>query len=85
MLQRAKNTRAWIVLPNLQSTQISCLLTSLHLLPVTSHIKYKIATITYKSLLNLPIFINYFITTNHRPRHLCSGDQNLLALPTTSS
>jgi len=39
-----------IVLPNLQSTPVASLLLRLHWLPVISRIKYKLATITYKSL-----------------------------------
>jgi len=49
-LQRAENTLAWVVLPNLQSTPVSSLLIRFHLVLLTSHIKCKLATITCKSL-----------------------------------
>jgi len=64
-LQRAQNTLAWIVLPNLQSIPVASLLLRLHWLLVISHIRYKLAAITYKSLsLAQPTCICYFSSIN---------------------
>ena len=84
-LQRAQSTHARIVLPNLQSAPVCSLLAHLHWLPVTSHIKYKLATITYKSLsVAQPTYLHWLLHYEP-PQPLCSRDQNLLALFTTLS
>jgi len=85
-LQRAQNTLARIVLPNLQSTPVASLLLWLHWLPVISRIKYKVATIIYKSLsVAQPTYLHLILQQCQPTRSLRSGSQNLLALPTKSS
>jgi len=84
-LQRAQNTLAWIVLPNLQSIPVASLLLRLHWLLVISHIRYKLAAITYKSLsLAQPTYLHLLLQQRQPTRSLRSGSQNLLALPTLS-
>jgi len=85
-LQRVQNTLARIALPNLWSTPVLSLLNRLHWLPVTSRIKYKLATITYKSLsVAQPTYLHQLLHQYQPIRSLRSGGQNLLALPTISS
>jgi len=64
---------------------IASLLLRLHWLPVISHIRYKLAAITYKSLsLAQPTYLHLLLQQRQPTRSLRSGSQNLLALPTLS-
>ena len=84
-LNRAQNTLAWIVLRNLWSTPVASLLIRLYWLPVISRIKYKQATITYKSqLVAQPTYLHLLLQQYQRTRSLWSGSQNLLVLPILS-
>ena len=85
-LQRAQNTLARIVLPNLWSTPVAFLVLRLRWLPVISRIKYKLATIAYKSLsVAQPTYLHLLLQQYQPTRSLRSGSQSLLALPTLSS
>jgi len=57
LLQRAQNTLAWIVLPNLQSTP--SVLSRLHWLPVAARIKYKLE-LNHCQLHNTPAVVASF-------------------------
>ena len=58
---------------------------TVHMLPVTSRIKYKIAIITYKSLsIVQSTYLNRLLHHYKPSRRLCSDNENLLALPTSS-
>ena len=83
VIQRNQNTLAWIVL---RSAPVASVLLRLHWLPVISHIKYKLATITYKSLsVAQPTYLHLLLKQYQPTRFLRSGSQNLLALPTLLS
>ena len=85
-LQRAQNTLERIILPNLRSTPVASLLLHLYWLPVISRIRYKLATITYKSLsVAQPTYLHLLLQQYQPTPFLQSSSQNLLALPTLSS
>jgi len=85
-LQQAHNILAQIVLLNLHSTHIISLLSRLHWLPVTTRIKYKPATIAHKLFsVTQPTHLHLLFQQYQPVQPLCSGDQNLLALPSATS
>jgi len=79
---------SWILLPNLQSIPVASLLLSkvgemqLEWLPAISHIKHKLATITYKLLsVTQPTYLHLLLQQYQLTRSLRSGSQNLHCHP----
>ena len=82
-LQRIQNSAARIVLnQHNRSTPSSQLLSQLHWLPVSYRIKFKLATITYKTLsVGQPSYLLTSLNPYHPTRSLRSSDQQLLNKP----
>ena len=83
-LQRVQNTAARILTRTRKSEHISPILRSLHWLPVSKRIDYKIMILTYKCLHNLaPSYLQDLIHPYQPSRSLRSSSQVLLQIPKT--
>ena len=82
-LQVVQNSLARAIYPSVRrSDHVSPLLHKLHWLPVSSRIKFKIATLTFKVLkFQKPAFIFDLIAPYILPRSLRSSSKNLLIVP----
>jgi len=85
-LQTAQNSLARIVLPSSRHQSFINLLRELHWLPIHSHINFKLASITYKTLsTNQPIYLRSLLDQYTSIRTLRSTDQHLLDRPFVST
>ena len=82
-LQRVQNSVARAVVPSVKRSQhISPTLSKLHWLPVKQRIKFKIATITFKTLHNKqPSYLSELLKSHNPSRPLRSSDKQLLDVP----
>jgi hypothetical protein len=82
-LQLVQNALARVVVPTVRrSHHISPTLRSLHWLPIPQRIKYKIASITFKTLHHLqPSYLLNLLTPYCPSRLLRSSDQHMLTVP----
>ena len=82
-LQYVQNSLARVVCKSSRrQAHTSALLKSLHWLPVTQRIKYKIALLTFKTLHHgKPAYLSDLISPYKPSRNLRSSDANLLAVP----
>jgi len=82
-LQYVQNSLARVVCKSSRlQAHTSDLLKSLHWLPVTQRIKYKIALLTFKTLHHgKPAYLSDLISPYKPSRNLRSSDANLLAVP----
>ena len=63
---------------------ITPVLKSLHWLPVSLRIEYKVSLLTHQCLYgNAPIYLKELITPQHSSRHLRSSQANVLQIPRT--
>ncbi len=85
-LQSIQNSLARVVCRASRFCHVTPLLKSLHWLPVSYRIKFKIATITYKSLtLKQPAYLCNLLKPRSRPQTLRSNNQNYLQVPKTKN
>ena len=85
-LQRLQNSAARLIFNENKYCHITPLLKDLHWLPVESRIKYKILTLTYKSLNGMESnALKDQIKPYHPRRNLRSQNQQLLIIPQTGS
>lgn len=84
-LQRIQNSSARLVLKKKKRDHITPMLQQLHWLPVSTRIKYKLNTLTYKCLNNLaPSYLSDSLSFYQPSRPLRSSHDNLkLNIPTT--
>jgi hypothetical protein len=82
-LQRVQNALARVVVPSVKrSTQISPTLRELHWLSVDQRMKFKIASLVFKTLRhNQPPYLVEIIALNKHSRSLRSSLQNKLVVP----
>ena len=81
-LQRIQNNAARLVCKKNIYEHVTPLFWSLHWLPIEYRIKYKIATLCYKTLNNnTPHYISELINLYTPPRSLRSENQMLLSVP----
>ena len=82
-LQRVQNNAARLVLRARRSDHVSPLLSSLHWLPITSRIKYKICSLTYPSLFDSgPVYLSNLLQTYSPACTLrSSADTRILSMP----
>ena len=84
-LQRVQNSLARVVVPSVKySEHISPVLRKLHWLPIAQRIKYKIASITFKTLQDKqPSYLLDLLHPYTPSRTLRTSDQHLLSIPYT--
>ncbi len=84
-LQKIQNSETRILTGAKRHSQISPVLKQLHWLPISSRIKYKISTLTYKCINNLaPICFSELVTLRTEMQWVRSADDDLtLATPRT--
>ena len=83
-LQRIQNTAARILTRTKKHEHISPVLKSLHWLPISKRIEYKILTLTFKCLHSLaPSYLKDLIKQHKPGRSLRSASQRLLHVPAT--
>jgi hypothetical protein len=81
-LQRVLNTAARIVLLKRKTESATCLLKTLHWLPVKQRVSFKIALLTYKSLMvESPQYLQELLTVNIPVRDLRSSKSLCLSVP----
>ena len=81
-LQRFQNHAARLVLKKKKRDHITPMLRTLHWLPVSARMSYKIATLCHKCLNNkAPSYLSDLIQIHVPSRSLRSGDQYLLRVP----
>ena len=86
-LQRIQNSLARVVVPSARrSDHIQPVLQRLHWLPVEKRIIFKMATLTFKTIVNKQPSYLYDLITVHAPlRNLRSSGKNLLVVPRVDS
>ena len=85
-LQRVKDTAARLVTGTKKREHITPVLQSLHWLPVTHRVQYKILLYAFKIRHGLaPVYMNNMISTYCPPRSLRSESANLLSIPLTKT
>ena len=85
-LQHVQNTLARVVLRSNYSRPSAQLLSELHWLPIESRIKFKLATITYKTLsTSQPQYLRSSLNAHIPTRYTRSADQQQLAKPYCST
>lgn len=85
-LQRVQNTAARLITGSRKHEHITPVLKTLHWLPVTQRIKYKIFLLTFKCLHGLaPIYLQELIVPYQPTRCLRSSGSNLLSVPKSKS
>ena len=83
-LQRVQNSAARLVSRCPWRDHITPILKSLHWLPVSARIKFKVILITYKILNNsAPVYLSDLLSPYAPKRELRSQNQNLLSVPKT--
>jgi hypothetical protein len=84
-LQKVQNNAARLILRRSRSSHVTPLLHSLHWLPVTKRIEYKLSLLCFKSLNNLaPTYISDLIYVYVPSRQLrSSSDSSILKVPRT--
>src|SRR6267154_1038551 len=84
-LQLVQNSLARVVVRSSRRFHpITPVLRSLHWLPISSRINYKIASITFKTFLNQqPAYLHHLLTPYFPTRSLRSSDKHLLVVPST--
>ena len=82
-MQRVQNNAARLVLKARKSDHVTPLLHSLHWLPISARLHYKLSTLTYTSLFDSgPVYLSDLIHTYTPSRHLrSSSDTRTLSLP----
>ena len=86
-LQKVQNSLARVVVPSVRRRHhITPTLKMLHWLPIHQRIQFKIASLTYKTLLyQQPSYLLELITPHNPTRNLRSADKHLLKLPNITS
>jgi hypothetical protein len=86
-LQLVQNSLARVVVPSVKRNQhISPTLRKLHWLPIKQRISFKIASLTYKTLLyKEPAYLFNILTPLNPSRDLRSSNANLLRIPLIKS
>lgn len=83
-LQYIQNCAARILTKARKFDHITPVLKSLHWLPVSLRIEYKVSLLTHHCLYgNAPIYLKELITPQPSSRHLRSGQANVLQIPRT--
>ncbi len=83
-LQYVQNSAACVLTKTCKSRHITPVLHSLHWLPVTQRITYKLLLIVYKALHHSgPTFLQELLTSQSSPGTLRSGSSNHIAVPRT--
>jgi len=81
-LQLVQNSLARAVYSSRKFDHVSPLLRSLHWLPISQRISYKIALLTFKTLhFNSPTYLSDLLIPKKSSRSLRSDDKNLLHVP----
>ena len=85
-LQRAQNFLARVVTRSHRRTSADALLHKLHWLPIEDRIVFKLALLTYKTLLiGSPSYLSTLLTMYRPPRTLRSSNSNLLSATRTKT
>ena len=85
-IQRVQNAAARIVSRTPKYDHITPILKSLHWLPVSQRIDYKILLLAFKCLNNIaPIYLQELLEISCKPRALRSNSNNVLLCPRTKS
>ena len=83
-LQRIQNSAARLVTRSSLRHHITPILRSLHWLPVSERIKFKVLLLTYKCIKGTaPLYLQEIIHTYQPPRTLSSSSASQLTLPVT--
>lgn len=82
-LQRVQNAAARVLTGTKKHEHITPILRSLHWLPVTQRIRFKVLTLVHKALYDpcSPIYIRDLLSVHVPNRDLRSGSRKLLAVP----
>ena len=86
-LQRTQNSLACVVIPSTRrSDHIQPVLQRLHWLPAEKRIIFKMATLTFKTIVNKqPSYLSHLITVHAPLRNLRSFGKNVLVVPRVDS